>query len=162
MGTQNGKLLEVDLSSGKISTRTLDEKTLREFIGGSGLAARLFVDDGVPADCDPLGSENNLYILTGPLCGSGLPSTPRFSIAAKSPLTGIWGEANCGGYFGPALKFAGWDGIAVRGQSAKPVMLLIRDDKAELIDASDLWGKDTYETVDALSAKGSRRFALSR
>ncbi len=153
MGTQNGKLLEVNLSSGKISTRTLDDKLLREYLGGSGLAARLFVDDGVPADCAPLGPDNNLYILTGPLTGSGLPSTPRFTVAAKSPLTGIWGEANSGGNFGPALKFAGWDGIVVKGQTAKPVMLLIQDDKAELQDAADLWGKDTYETADTLAAK---------
>ncbi len=153
MSTQNGRLLEVDLSSGKISTRTVDEQILRDYIGGSGLAAKLFLDDGVPAGCDPLGPENNLYIITGPLSGSGLPATPRFTLAAKAPLTGIWGEANCGGNFGPALKFAGWDGIVVRGQSDKPVTLVIEDDKAELQDASDLWGKDTYETDDALAAK---------
>ncbi len=153
MGTQSGKLLDVDLSSGKISTRTLDEKILRDYIGGSGLAAKLFVDDKVPVDCDPLGPQNNLYILTGPLCGSGLPATPRFSVAAKSPLTGIWGEANSGGYFGPALKFAGWDGIVVRGKSSKPMMLVIEDQKVELKDASDLWGKDTYETADILAKK---------
>jgi len=153
MGTQSGKLLEVDLASGKISTRTVDETILRDYVGGSGLAAKLFLDDGVPADCDPLGPDNNLYILTGPFSGSKLPSTPRFTVAAKSPQTGIWGEANCGGNFGPALKFAGWDGIVVRGQSDKPVMLLIEDDKAELQDAAELWGKDTYETADALGAK---------
>lgn len=153
MGTQSGKLLEIDLSSGKISTRMLNEKTLNDYIGGSGLAARLFLEDGVPPDCDPLGPQNNLYILTGPLTGSGLPSTPRFSVAAKSPLTGIWGEANAGGNFGPALKFAGWDGVVVRGQSKKPVMVYIENDKAELKDASDVWGKDTYETVDILQKK---------
>jgi aldehyde:ferredoxin oxidoreductase len=151
MGTQSGKLLDVDLSSGKISTRILDDKILRDYVGGSGLAARLFVEDKVPVDCDPLGLQNNLYILTGPLCGSGLPATPRFSVAAKSPLTGIWGEANSGGFFGPTLKFAGWDGIVVRGKSSKTVMLVIEDQKAELKDASDLWGKDTYETADILA-----------
>jgi aldehyde:ferredoxin oxidoreductase len=153
MGTQSGKLLDVDLSTGKISTRVVDEKILNDYIGGSGLAAKLFVDDAVPPDCDPLGEDNNLYILTGPLCGSGLPATPRFSIAAKSPLTGIWGEANCGGNFGPALKFAGWDGIVVRGKSKKPVLLTVKDAKVELKDASDIWGKDTYETADTLSSR---------
>jgi aldehyde:ferredoxin oxidoreductase len=153
MGTQSGKLLEVDLSSGNISTRTVDEKVLREYVGGSGLAAKLVLDDGVPVDRHPLGPDNNLYILTGPLSGSGLPATPRFTVAAKSPQTGIWGEANSGGNFGPALKFAGWDGIVVKGQSDKPVLLNIEDDKAELQDASDLWGKDTYETSDAIAAK---------
>jgi aldehyde:ferredoxin oxidoreductase len=153
MSTLHGKIMDVDLSSGSITTRTIDKKILNDYIGGSGLAARLFVDDGVPVDCDPLGPENNLYILTGPLTGSGLPATPRFSVAAKSPLTGIWGEANCGGYFGPALKFAGWDGIVVRGQSKKPVILFINDEKAELVDASDIWGEDTYDVVDILEKK---------
>jgi len=155
MGTQSGRLLDVDLSTGNIAERILDEKVLQDYVGGSGLAAKLFVDDGVPADCDPLGPENNLYIITGALTGSGFPATPRFAAAAKSPLTGIWGEANCGGFFGPALKFAGWDGIVIRGQSAEPVVLVIEDEKAELQDASNLWGKDTYETVDALTEKFS-------
>jgi aldehyde:ferredoxin oxidoreductase len=150
MGTQSGKLLDVDLSSGTVSERILDDQVLRDYVGGSGLAAKLFVDDAVPVDCDPLGPENNLYIITGALTGSGFPATPRFAAAAKSPLTGIWGESNCGGFFGPALKSAGWDGIVVRGQSEKPVTLFIDDGKAELQDASNLWGKDTYETVDAL------------
>ncbi len=153
MSADNGKLLEVDLSSGEISERKLDAILCRKYLGGSGLAARLFIDDGVPVDCDPLGPDNNLYIITGPLTGSGYPATPRFSVAAKSPLTGIWGEANSGGYFGPALKFAGWDGIVIRGQSQRPVMLVIEDDKAELQDAADLWGKDTYETADAIAEK---------
>jgi aldehyde:ferredoxin oxidoreductase len=153
MGTQSGKLLEVNLSSGEVSTRALDEQLLRDYIGGSGLAARLFLDDGVPVHCDPLGADNNIYITTGPLTGSGLPATPRFTVAAKSPQTGIWGEANSGGNFGPALKFAGWDGIIIRGQSEKPVLLMIEDDKAELQDAADLWGKDTYETYDILAER---------
>ena len=153
MATYSGKLLEVDLSAGTTSSRTLDEKLLHDYIGGSGLAARLFIDDGVPPACDALGPDNNLYIITGPLCGSGMPATPRFSVAAKSPLTGIWGEANSGGYFGPTLKFAGWDGIVLRGQSDKPVMLVIEDDKVELRDAADLWGKDSYETADAIAEK---------
>jgi aldehyde:ferredoxin oxidoreductase len=153
MGTQLGKLLEIDLASGAISTRAIDEGLLGDYLGGSGLAAKLFFDDGVPPDYDPLGPENNLYIVTGPLTGSGMPATPRFSVAAKSPLTGIWGEANSGGNFGPALKFAGWDGVVVRGQSGKPVLLVIEDDKVELQDAANLWGKDTYETADALAAK---------
>lgn len=150
MGTQSGKLLDVDLSSGTVSERVLDDKVVRDYVGGSGLAAKLFVDDGVPVDCEPLGPDNNLYIMTGPLTGSGFPATSRFGAAAKSPLTGIWGEANCGGFFGPALKFAGWDGIVIRGQSDEPVFLIIEDEKARLEDAEELWGKDTYQTVDAL------------
>jgi aldehyde:ferredoxin oxidoreductase len=153
MGTMNGKLLDINLLTGSITERTIAEKDLRDYIGGGGLAAKLFVDDNVPIDCDPLGPDNNLYIITGPCTGTGFPATPRFSAAAKSPLTGIWGEANCGGYFGPALKSAGWDGIIVSGQSDKPVMLVIEDQNAELQDAADLWGKDTYETVNSLEGR---------
>jgi aldehyde:ferredoxin oxidoreductase len=153
MGTQSGKLLDVDILSGKVSERMLDDQVLRDYVGGSGLAAKLFIDDGVPVGCDPLGPDNNLYIITGPLTGSGFPAAPRFAAAAKSPLTGIWGESNCGGFFGPALKSAGWDGIVVRGQSDTPVMLFIDDDKAELLDAANLWGKDTYAAVDALEGQ---------
>jgi aldehyde:ferredoxin oxidoreductase len=151
MTTYNGVVLDVDLSSGTTSSRLLDESLLENYLGGSGLAARLFIDDAVPPDCDPLGPENNLYIITGPLSGSGFPATPRFSVAAKSPLTGIWGEANSGGFFGPALKFAGWDGIVIRGQSNKPIMLVIEDAKVEIQDAADLWGTDSYETADAIA-----------
>ena len=145
MGTQNGKLLDVDLSSGVISTRTVDQQILRDYIGGSGLAAKLFLDDGVPVGCDPLGPDNNLYILTGPLSGSGLPATPRFTVAAKSPQTGIWGEANSGGNFGPALKFAGWDGIVIEGKADVPVWVDIRDGDVKIRDCADLsiWGTTT-------------------
>jgi aldehyde:ferredoxin oxidoreductase len=155
MGTQSGRLLDVDLASGDISERTLDEQVLHDYVGGSGLAAKLFVDDGVAFDCDPLGPENNLYIITGALTGSGFPATPRFAAAAKSPLTGIWGESNCGGFFGPVLKSAGWDGIVLRGRSDEPMLLVIEDKKAHLQEAAELWGKDTYETVDALEKQFS-------
>ena len=90
MGTQSGKLLDVDLSAGEVSERAIDEGVLRDYVGGSGLAAKLFVDDDVPVDCDPLGPDNNLYLITGPFTGTGFPASSRYGAAAKSPLTGIW------------------------------------------------------------------------
>lgn len=149
MACYKGKILEVNLSTGAIKHSTLEQDTLRRFIGGSGVAAKLFLDRVSP-DVDPLSGENVLFVLTGPLAGTNLPGSARFSVCAKSPLTDIWGESNCGGDFGPELKFAGYDGIAIEGVCDKPVYLLIDDDRVEIRDASELWGKDTYETIDLL------------
>lgn len=144
-----GKLLEVNLAIGAIGHSMLKQEILRKFIGGGGLAAKLFLDRVSP-DVDPLSGENVLFIMTGPLAGTNLPGTSRFCVCAKSPLTQIWGEANCGGNFAPQLKFAGYDGIAIEGASDKPVYLFIDDDVVEIRDASELWGKDIYETTDIL------------
>jgi len=151
-GGYAGKILEVNLTSGKISRTSVDDETLRKFIGGSGLAAKLFLDRVSP-QVAPLSPQNTLFIMTGPLQGTNLPGAGRFNISAKSPLTNIWGEGNCGGTFGPELKFAGWDGIIIEGASDKPVYLFIDDDKVEIRDASDLWGKDSYETIDMVTDK---------
>jgi aldehyde:ferredoxin oxidoreductase len=130
---------------------------LRRFIGGSGVAAKLFLDR-VPPDADPLGGENILFLFTGPLAGTTLPGVSRLAACFKSPLTNIWGESTCGGNFAPEMKFAGYDGIAVKGISDKPAYLFIDDDRVEIRDASDLWGKDIYETTDLLKERiGGRR-----
>ncbi len=150
-----GKYLLVDLSAGSWSDFTVDEEILRDFLGGSSLAAKLFFDR-YPLDADPLSGQNPLMIMTGPMVGSGFPGTSRFSICAKAPQTGIWGESACGGTFGPELKRAGYDGLVVEGISSAPVTLCIVDGKVELQDASSLWGKDVYETTDALKEKDAR------
>ena len=147
-----GKILNVDLSSGQISEESLDENLCRQFIGGYGLGAKLLYDR-MPAGVDALGPDNILGFLTGPLTGSPSIEGNRFVVVCKSPLTDTWGDANCGGTFGPHLKFAGVDGILFSGASDTPVYLCIQDGVAELRDASDLWGKDSNETEDAL--KGS-------
>ena len=144
-----GKVLDVDLSTGSVGHSNLEQDMLRQFIGGGGLAAKLFLDR-VPPDVEPLSGENVLFIMTGPLAGTNLPGSSRFCVCAKSPLTGIWGEANCGGNLAPQLKSAGYDGIAIKGASDKPVYLSIEDDRVELRDASGLWGRDVYETTDLL------------
>lgn len=151
-GGYAGKILEVNLTSGKISQTSVDDETLRKFIGGSGLAAKLFLDRVSP-QVEPLSPQNTLFVMTGPLQGTNLPGAGRFNVSAKSPLTNIWGEGNCGGTFGPELKFAGWDGIIIEGASDRPVYLFIGDDKVEIRGASDLWGKDSYETIDMLADK---------
>lgn len=146
-----GKILEVDLSTGRIDKVDIDEQDCRDFLGGSGLAAKIYLDRW-PGDVDPLSPENPLIIMTGPWTGTRIPGGNRFAACARSPLTGLWGEASCGGYLGPELKSAGYDGIIFTGASEKPVYLWIYGDDVELRDAGDLWGKDTYETADILSA----------
>jgi aldehyde:ferredoxin oxidoreductase len=139
-------LLHVDLDRGEFRAQEIDPRHCRDFIGGSGLAARLLWDTLDPAR-DPLDPKSPLVWMTGPLTGSGGPATGRFSICGRSPQTGIWGESNIGGFVGPELRFAGFDGLWITGRAAKPVYLWIHDGRAELRDATGLWKKaDTYET----------------
>ncbi len=140
------RLLVVDLASGKTETRIVDPAYTRQYIGGSGLAVRLLWDS-LSASRDPLDPASPLLWSTGPLTGTGGPTTGRFSICARSPQTGLWGESNIGGFVGPELRFAGFDGVFITGRAAKPVYLWIHNGQVEIRDASHLWGKtDTHET----------------
>ncbi len=155
-----GKILFVDLSTGAIKEEALDEKMCRDFIGGYGIGARILYTrqrGGV----DPLGPENILGLISGPLTGTPVPTGTRFTAVAKSPLTGGWGDANSGGYFGPSLKFAGFDAVFFTGISSKPVYLLIDNGEAQLKDAVNLWGKDSYETEDLLMAEYGEKSAVA-
>jgi aldehyde:ferredoxin oxidoreductase len=147
-----GKILNVDLSQGTIAEEALDEKLCREYIGGYGLGAKLLYDR-MPPGADPLGPDNILGLLTGPLTGTPAIIGSRFVAVAKSPNTGTWGDANCGGYFGPQMKFAGVDVVLLYGISPKPVYLYIEDGKAELRDASDLWGLNVSDLEDLLKER---------
>lgn len=147
-----GRLLCVDLTAGQVSDKPLDPTYATDYIGGSGLAAR-YIYDMVDENTDPLGPDNPLCVLTGPLVGTIMPSAGRFSVCALSPLTGIWGEANSGGFFGPTLRFAGYDGILITGQSPEPVWLSIKDGSATLRSAKALWGLDSYETQARVKAE---------
>ncbi len=142
-----GKILRVDLSETELRDIPLSEEYARAFAGGSGLAARL-VYDIVDAHTDPLGPDNPLVFMTGPLVGTAMPSSGRYSVCALSPATLIWGESNSGGYFGPELRFAGYDGIVLTGMANKPLWLSIVEGKAELHDANGLWGADSYATQE--------------
>ncbi len=150
-----GKILFVDLSKGELKDEALDEKLCRDFIGGYGIGARI-IYSRQKAGVDPLGPDNTLGILTGPLTGTPALSGTRYTVVGKSPLTGGWGDANSGGYFGPHLKFAGYDGIFFTGISDKPTYLFINNGKAELRDAAHLWGKDSFETEDILKSELGR------
>lgn len=159
-----GRLLRVDLSQGTWEARPLDLLVARQYVGGSGLAAYLLVQElgNRIADIQPLGPENPLVFATGPLAGSSLPSVSRMCAAAISPLTGIWGESNCGGFLPADLKQAGWDAVVVVGRSRTPVILRIDGDRVALEPAADLWGLDTYETYERLgAAAGGRRWTVA-
>ncbi|MHA1669135.1 MAG: aldehyde ferredoxin oxidoreductase family protein [Promethearchaeota archaeon] len=140
-----GVLLKVDLSQAKISFEPININFTTDFLGGAGYACRYLIDE-LDKNIDELSSQNIITIMNGPLTLTGAPSSNRFVICSKSPYTGLWGEANCGGNFGPELKRAGFDGIIIVGKSDKPVYLQIVDDNVNLLDASSLWGKGIKET----------------
>ena len=146
------KLLKIDLGAGTIETIDLEEAMMRTHVGGSSLAARLFFEaDGY--QYQPLAAESPLYIITGPMVGTNFPGTSRFVLCARSPLTGIWGESASGGFWGAELKKAGFDGISIEGKAAVPSYIMIDDSNVSVMDAGELWGLDTYQTVDALKDK---------
>jgi aldehyde:ferredoxin oxidoreductase len=144
-----GKLLFVDLTHGVCQEEVLSEDLCRDFMGGYGIGARILYERTKPK-LDPLGPDNMLGFMTGPLTGTPTMSSGRFVVICKSPLTNTWGDANCGGDFGPYLKFAGFDGVFFSGAASKPVYLYIENGKPEIKDASKLWGKDCLDTEDML------------
>jgi aldehyde:ferredoxin oxidoreductase len=155
-----GKILRVNLSDGVIAEEGIREDWARSFVGGSGLATRYLYDE-VPPGADPLGPENELIVMTGPLTGTASASASRYSVVGKSPLTGIWGHANSGGTFGPALKRSGYDGIIFEGVSPRPITLMIIDGEARLLPSEELWGMQVPETEDALQAFSSRPLTIA-
>ena len=155
-----GKILRIDLSSGQITEEFPDEETLKMYLGGSGLATKYLIDE-TSKGIDPLGPENKLIFMTGPLTGTPSPSTGRYSVVAKSPLTGFWGQANSAGFWGRDLKRSGFDGVIFEGISPKPVYLVTEDGKAELRDASHLWGKNTSETTRIIREELGEKFNVS-
>jgi aldehyde:ferredoxin oxidoreductase len=148
-GGYTGKMAFVDLSSGEVREKKLDEALARDFIGGYGMGVRVLYEHQRKG-IDPLGPESTIGFTTGPLTGTKAPTGGRYMVVGKSPLTGGWGDANSGGYFGSELKAAGWDAVFVSGVASSATYVLIRDDQIVLRDASRLWGMDTVETERAL------------
>ncbi len=155
-----GQLLRVNLTDQKITIEEINQAWAKQYLGGAGLATKYFYEE-VPAGIDPLGPENKLIFMTGPLTGTASASASRYSVVAKSPQTGLWGQANSGGSFGPALKKSGFDGIIIEGACSTPVALQIIDGHAKLLDASKLWGLTIPETEDALQESISRNLTVA-
>jgi aldehyde:ferredoxin oxidoreductase len=148
-GGYAGKMGFVNLTKGEIKIETLDEELARDFIGGQGIGARILFErqkKGV----DPLGPESYLGFTTGPLTGTKVPTGGRYMAVCKSPLTGGWGDANSGGFFGAELKAAGWDAIFVTGVASSPKYITVSDDRIEIKDAAHLWGQDTIDTEKSI------------
>jgi len=156
-----GKMLAVDLSTGQMEEMETTASLARNFLGGFGLGARMVYslqEGGV----DPLGPENTLGFTTGPTVGTRVPFGVRYQVVGKSPLTQTWGDSSSGGDFAPELKRAGYDAVFFQGISETPVYLWVHDGQAELRDASHLWGRDVFETEDALREEvGERQARMS-
>jgi aldehyde:ferredoxin oxidoreductase len=143
-----------------MSEENLDENMCKMFLGGSGLATKYLFDE-VPKGADPLGPDNAIIFMTGPLTGTDSPSAGRYSVVTKSPLTGFWGEANSGGNWGVYLKCSGFDGIIIKGVSSEPAYLVIDEGKAELRAAKHLWGKSVSETTKSIKEELGEDFNIA-
>ncbi|RLB24403.1 MAG: aldehyde ferredoxin oxidoreductase [Deltaproteobacteria bacterium] len=153
--------LRVDLTERKISVESIEEEDLRRFVGGAGLASKILLDE-VPGKIDPYGPDNIAVFATGPFQGPAIPGGAKFSIAGISPVTGTFGDTAAGADWGPSLKDAGYDILVIKGASEKPVYLHIVDDDIQIKDASNLWGKDSYETIDAIHHEtGDKKLSIA-
>ena len=152
MNGNTGRIAAVDLSSGTVETLDCPEETYRRFIGGSGLAARIFWDRA-DFSAEPLAPEALLIFMNGPLAGVKLSGASRMCAAARSPLTGGFADTSCGGHFPPALKFAGFDGLVITGKAGVPSILKIADATVTIEAAGDAWGRGIYATNAMLEAK---------
>jgi aldehyde:ferredoxin oxidoreductase len=145
----NGKILRVDLSASSITVEEPSEEIYRKYVGGSALGLYYLLDE-MPAGADPLGPDNILALSLSVVTGTAVSGQSRMTATAKSPLTGAIGDSQCGGYWPAKMKFAGFDAIIIRGKAASPVYLWIDDGKAEIRDASHLWGKTTGDCQAAI------------
>ncbi|MFQ6074251.1 MAG: aldehyde ferredoxin oxidoreductase family protein [Candidatus Bathyarchaeia archaeon] len=144
-----GSVLFINLSERKVKRRKLGARRARSFLGGKGLGVS-FLYEVTPSRIDPFSPENVLIIAAGPFVGTSVPTGCRFVAVTKSPLTGLYLDTNCGGHFGPSLRFAGYDALVVTGRAEKPCFLYVEDGEAELLDATHLWGRTTHETEEII------------
>ena len=151
----NGKVVHINLNNSQLDISDLDPIVAEQYIGGVGLSAKLTYDllteeDYYKLKENPLNEINPLIFATGPLTGTSTPSSSRYSITAISPLTGIWGESTSGGFFPIALRRSGYDAIIIKGESDHPIYLLLDNNQIKIKDATHLWTKNTYETIECI------------
>ncbi len=147
-------ILKIDLSNTTYNEITVPSNWEQEYLGGASLAARLLYEYLVP-ELDPLSPEAPLLFLNGPLSGTAGPAVGRFIVAGRSPATRLWGESNCGGFWGAELRAAGYAGLWISGRAQSPIYLSIRDRQIQFHAADQLWGLDTYETQQAIAGEWS-------
>ena len=141
----NNKLLRINLTEKKITTEKIPEDVVNKFMGGTGYLS-YFLYNELNAKIDPLGPENKLIIAPGPIQGTKIPISGRYSVGTKSPLTGFFIDANAGGYFGSEIRFAGYDLIIIEGVAEEPSYISIKDDSVEIKSAKHIWGQMVHET----------------
>ena len=151
-------ILKIDLATGSAEKFHIPEKWEKEFLGGASLGARLLYDSLTP-DLDALSPQAPLLFINGPLSGTAGPTTGRFVICGKGPATGLWAESHIGGFWGPELRFAGYDGLWITGRAEEPVYLWINEGRLEVRKGAYLWGKDTYETQTLIKDEVGRNKA---
>lgn len=147
-----GKLLRVNLTKGTCEAEDLNMDWAQKYLGQRGLATKYLVEE-IDPKVDPLSPDNKLIMTTGPLTGTTASTAGRYSVVTKGALTGAIACSNSGGFFGNEMKNAGWDMVIFEGKSKNPVYLLIENDNAQLIDASDYWGTSCWDTEEGLKAK---------
>ncbi|KJS50589.1 MAG: hypothetical protein VR66_01970 [Peptococcaceae bacterium BRH_c23] len=145
----NGKILRINLTTKEIKVEEPGVKFFRRYMGGRGIISYFLLKE-VPKDADPLGEENKLIITTSVITGAPVPGLGRHSVGAKSPLTGFYGESESGGFWGPELKFAGYDALIIEGKSQSPVYISINNGEVEIRDAAQIWGKETGDADEAI------------
>ena len=147
-----GNMVYADLAAGKVTIKPTPPELKKQYLGGRGFGIRLLTD-AVDPKIDPLSDKNIVVFASGPLTGTGIPLGSRYEVSTLSPLTGTATSANSGGVFGWKMKKAGFDAVVVTGKAKKPVYLLLDNGKAEIRDATHLWGKTTGQTTDAIQSE---------
>ncbi len=155
-----GRILKVDLGSGGSRVEELPLGLAEEYIGGRGFAAKLLYDE-VPKEADPLGPDNRVVVAAGPLSGLLVPGAGKTTFAAKSPATNGYADSNVGGHLSPAMKYAGYDAVVIRGISGEPAYLCIDDDRVEVRDASRYWGLGCFDAEERLKADLGEDFEVA-
>lgn len=154
-GGYMNEYLDINLNTQKYNKFDFNENDKRKYLGGYGIGCK-YIYENQDSNLSPFDENNILGFMSGPMNGTTIPGSARFTVCGKSPLTGGWGDANCGGFFGPRLKKAGYDGIFIKGRSEKPIYIVIENGEVEFYDSIELWGKDTYETEDILKERYGR------
>jgi len=150
-GGYRNKVARIDLTAGTVNMEPIDEDDARKYIGARGLGVKYVFDNGPTVDAES--PDNLLCIMTGPLTGTLASMSGRMAVVTKSPLTGTVVDSHIGGWTAAKLKWAGFDGLAIKGKANNPVYLLVEDDKIQIKDASDLWGKGVHDTLAVLQAR---------